>query len=103
MKLGRRGRTQNDQHFLALVVLLKCYQRPRSFPKLTDVPAIVVDHVRGKLDLADDVNAEADAERTGKRHRQFVRDRLGVKYPPAAVRARRRSAKRCSQRTTRPT
>ncbi|MGW3471857.1 hypothetical protein ACWDKQ_26100 [Saccharopolyspora sp. NPDC000995] len=51
------------------MVLLKCYQRLGYFPKLTDVPAIVVDHVRGKLDLADDVNAEADAERTGKRHR----------------------------------
>lgn len=82
-----RGRTQNDQHFLALVVLLKCYQRLGYFPKLTDVPAVVVDHVRGKLDLADGVKAEADAERTGKRHRQFVRDRLGVKCTPAAVRA----------------
>lgn len=82
-----RGRTQNDQHFLALVVLLKCYPRLGYFPKLMDVPAVVVDHVRGKLDLADGVKAEADAERTGKRHRQFVRDRLGVKYTPAAVRA----------------
>jgi hypothetical protein len=82
-----RGRTQNDQHFLALVVLLKCYQRLGYFPKLTDVPAVVVDHVRGKVDLADGVKAEADAERTGKRHRQFVRDRLGVKHTPAAVRA----------------
>jgi hypothetical protein len=37
--------------------------------------------------LADEVKARADAERTAKRHRQFVRDRLGVKYTPAAVRA----------------
>jgi TnpA family transposase len=82
-----RGRTQNDQHFLALVVLLKCYQRLGYFPKLADVPAVVVDHLRGELGLADEVKAEADAERTGKRHRQLVRDRLGVKYSPAAVRA----------------
>ena len=59
-----RGRTQNDQHFLALVVLLKCFQRLGYFPKVTDVPAVVVDHVRGKLDLADGVKAQADAERT---------------------------------------
>jgi hypothetical protein len=45
-------------------VLLKCYQRLGYFPKLRDVPAVVVDHVRGKLDLADGVKA-ADAERTG--------------------------------------
>jgi Domain of unknown function (DUF4158) len=81
-----RGRTQNDQHFLALVVRLKCYQRLGYFPKLAEVPVMVVDHVRGKLELARDVAAVADAERTGKRHRQFVRDRLGVKYAPAAVR-----------------
>lgn len=82
-----RGRTQTDQHFLALVTLLKCYQRLGYFPKLIEVPHVVLDHVRGKLGLADDVAAEVDAERTGKRHRQFVRDRLGVKYTPAAVRA----------------
>ena len=81
-----RGRAQNDQHFLALVVRLKCYQRLGYFPKLAEVPVMVVDHVRGKLELARAVAAVADAERTGKRHRQFVRDRLGVKYAPAAVR-----------------
>ena len=81
-----RGRTQNDQHFLALVVRLKCYQRLGYFPKLAEVPVVVVDHVRGKLELAGNVAAVADAERTGKRHRQFVRDRLGVKYAPATVR-----------------
>lgn len=48
---------------------------------------VVVAHVRGQLGLAEDVAAEADAQRTGKRHRQFVRDRLGVKYTPATVRA----------------
>lgn len=51
------------------------------------MPVVVVAHVRGQLGLAEDVAAEADAQRTGKRHRQFVRDRLGVKYTPATVRA----------------
>lgn len=65
---------------------MKCYQRLGYFPKLADVPAVVVDHVREKLGLAEDVAAEADAVRTGKRHRQFVRDRLDVKYEAARVR-----------------
>lgn len=81
-----RGRTQSDEHFLALVVRMKSYQRLGYFPKLADVPTVVVDHVRDKLELAQEVAAEADAERTAKRHRQFVRDRLGVKYTPAKVR-----------------
>lgn len=55
-------------------------------PKLADVPAVVVDHVRGRLGLGGDVAAEADAVRTGKRHRQFVRDRLGMKYEAVRVR-----------------
>jgi hypothetical protein len=68
------------------VVRLKCYQRLGYFPKLADVPAVVVDHVRGQLGMAEDVAAEADAVRTGKRHRQFVRDRLKMKYEAARVR-----------------
>ncbi|MFE3453963.1 hypothetical protein ACFXJ8_34060 [Nonomuraea sp. NPDC059194] len=32
------------------------------------------------LELADAIVAETDAGRTAKRHRQFLRERLGVKY-----------------------
>ncbi|MCO6003921.1 DUF4158 domain-containing protein [Actinoallomurus purpureus] len=74
-----RGKTQNDQHLLALVVRLKSYQRLGYFPKLTDVPAVVVDQVRSVLGLPDELAAETDADRTAKRHRQFVREHLGVK------------------------
>jgi hypothetical protein len=56
------------------------------FAKLADVPATVVDHVRGVLELSDTIVAETDAERTAKRHRQFVRERMGVKYEAARVR-----------------
>ncbi|WP_220448267.1 DUF4158 domain-containing protein [Nonomuraea diastatica] len=68
------GKTQSEQHLLALLVRLKCYQRLGYFAKLTDVPAAVVDHVRGVLELPDAVVAETDADRTAKRHRQFVRE-----------------------------
>jgi hypothetical protein len=40
-----RSKTTTEQHFLALVVLLKCYQRLGYFPKLLDVPVVVVDRV----------------------------------------------------------
>jgi Domain of unknown function (DUF4158) len=81
-----RGKTLHEQHLQALLVRLKCYQRLGYFAKLTDVPDAVVDHVRGVLELPDAVVAETDADRTAKRHRQFVRERLGVKYEAARVR-----------------
>jgi hypothetical protein len=81
-----RSKTQHEQHLLALLVRLKCYQRLGYFAKLADIPAAVVDHVRGVLELPEMVVAATDAGRTAKRHRQFVRERLGVKYEAARVR-----------------
>jgi TnpA family transposase len=81
-----RGRTQSDQHFLTLVVRLKCYQRLGYFLNLAAVPAVVVEHVRTQLGLSEDVAPVAEAERTAKRHRRFVRDRLGVAYTAGRAR-----------------
>jgi TnpA family transposase len=81
-----RGKTTTDQHFLALAVRLKCYQRLGYFPKLGEVPEVVVGHVRGKLGLPEGTAAEVDADRTAKRHRQFIRERLRVVYEPVKVR-----------------
>lgn len=53
-----RGRTQDLQHLLALIVWLKSYQRLGYFPKVEDVPPVVVRHVRGVLGLAEDVELE---------------------------------------------
>lgn len=74
-----RGRTQDERHLLALAVWLKSYQRLGYFPKVEDVPAVVVDHVRG----AQDVELERSASRSAKRHREFVRTHLGVTYEAA--------------------
>jgi hypothetical protein len=81
-----RGRTQDPQHLLALVVWLKSYQRLGYFPKLDEVPEAVTRHVRGLLELDDDVDLERAAARSAKRQRQFVRDRLRVVYEPGRVR-----------------
>jgi hypothetical protein len=80
------GKTQSDAHCLALVVGLKSYQRLGYFPKLDIVPAVVIDHVRATIELPEDVKAETDADRTGKRHREFVRTCLGVQYEAGKVR-----------------
>ena len=82
-----RSKTTTEQHFLALVVLLKCYQRLGYFPKLADVPPVVVEHVRGKLEQTETVEAVHESDRTLWRHRDFVRTKMDVKYTPAKVRA----------------
>jgi hypothetical protein len=81
-----RSRTQDPEHLLALAVLLKSYQRLGYFPKLDDVPSVVVRHVRGCLGLGLEVEFGPAAERTGKRHREFVRARMKVTYDSARAR-----------------
>ncbi|MFE2872399.1 DUF4158 domain-containing protein [Embleya sp. NPDC059259] len=81
------ARTQTQANGLSLLVLLKSYQRLGYFPKLPDVPPVVVDHVRGVLGLGAEVLAGHDAERTLSRHRELVREFLGVTYEPAKVAA----------------
>jgi hypothetical protein len=50
------------------------------------VPAVVVDHVRGYLELGGDVAAVFDSPRSLWRHRDFVRSRLGVVHDAAQAR-----------------
>ena len=81
-----RGKTQDDQHLLALLVWLKAYQRLGYFPKLKDVPAVVAEHIREVVGLPEGVVLEDAAERSAKRHRSFVRKRMGVTYDAVRVR-----------------
>jgi Domain of unknown function (DUF4158) len=50
------------------------------------VPPVVVRHVRGALGLGEGVELERAAVRSAKRHREFVRKRMGVTYDGAGVR-----------------
>lgn len=81
-----RERTRSPQHLLALVVLLKSYQKLGYFPDLFDIPLGVIEHVRGYLFLGADVEPNHDSERTAQRHRGLVREHLGVVYDQEAVR-----------------
>lgn len=82
-----RGLARPLEHLLTLVLLLKCFQRLGYFPKLDDVPEVIVAHVRGCLGLPDEVRAAHDSDRTLWRHREFVRPRLRVVYEPERARA----------------
>lgn len=75
-----RGKARSAEHLLALVVLLKSYQKLGYFPDLDEVPPLVVEHVRGLLELGEDVEPRHDSTRTAARQRDFVRERLGVVY-----------------------
>ncbi len=68
------------------MVWLKSYQRLGYFPKVEDVPSAVVRQVRDALGLAGDVELEQVADRTAKRHREFVRARIKVTYDAVRVR-----------------
>jgi hypothetical protein len=61
-------------------------QRLGCFPDLVEVPNSVVEHVRGCLGLVAGVELVCESPRTAERHREWVRQRLGVVYDPPAVR-----------------
>jgi hypothetical protein len=75
-----RELTRSPEHCLALVVWLKSFQRLGYFPDLFEVPIAVVEHVRGYLGMGPGVEPRHDFDRTAKRHRSWVRQRLGVAY-----------------------
>jgi hypothetical protein len=81
-----RGKTTADQTFLVLVIWLKCYQRMRYSPGLDEVSDAVAGHIRTALGLPDSVAVGVEAVRSAARYRDYVRERLGVKYDAADVR-----------------
>lgn len=94
-----RARTTTERHRLALLVLLKCYQRLGYFPNLLKVPCEVISHVRVQVGIEGGVLAVHEAQATAKWHRGLIRERLGVKYQPSEVRALAAAALREAART----
>ncbi|MHA5047880.1 Tn3 family transposase [Streptomyces sp. SD15] len=80
------GGTDGDEHQLALLLMLKSYQRMGCFPVLEDVPEMVVDFVRRQVELPEGTLPVYRAERTAKHHRGLVRKRVGVKYDQVKAR-----------------
>ncbi|MGW5105935.1 DUF4158 domain-containing protein [Nocardia sp. NPDC004123] len=95
-----RSHTTSEVHVLVLLVWLKSYQRLGYFPKLADVPEVVVAHVSSAAGLGSEVAAvERDSPRTAKWHRQLIREYFGVVYEPARVRAVAEAAIRAAAQT----
>ncbi|WP_405680578.1 MULTISPECIES: DUF4158 domain-containing protein [unclassified Streptomyces] len=72
------GQVRSDNHLLALMVQLKCFNRMGYFPRLDDVPEAVVAHIRRDLGLGEDVAAVYDSDRTRGHHRMLIRRRSEV-------------------------
>lgn len=70
---------RSETHLLALVVLLKSFQRLGYFPKLEDVPPASVSHLRSYLHLKPEVGPGYEEARTLYRHHRAIRDFLSVK------------------------
>ena len=81
-----RERTDGDEHLLAMAVLLKSFQRMGRFPKLTEVPEAVVDHVRRCLELNEATALGYLSPRTAESHRRLIRQRVNVAYKPGKAR-----------------
>ncbi len=80
------GRTESDEHQLALLLMLKSYQRMGCFPKLGEVPDMVADFVRRALNLPEGTRATHASGRSAEQHRALVRQRVGVRYDAARAR-----------------
>ncbi|MBT2401420.1 Tn3 family transposase [Streptomyces sp. ISL-100] len=80
------GQTDSDGHQLALLLALKSYQRMGCFPKLVEIPDMVVDFVRRAVELPEGTLPGYASERTAAQHRTWVRRRTGVHYDKAKAR-----------------
>ncbi|MFI5652862.1 Tn3 family transposase [Streptomyces anulatus] len=80
------ARTSSDGHQLALLVLLKSYQRMGCFPRWEEVPETVADFVRRAVELPEGLVAGHGADKTAKNHRSLVRQRVGVTYDAGQAR-----------------
>lgn len=70
---------RSPTHLLALVTLLKSFQRLGYFPKLEEVPPGIVNHLRSCLHLRPEVAPGYDEVRTLYRHHRAIRDYLRVR------------------------
>ncbi len=71
--------TQGTSHIFNLIVLLKSFQRLGYFPKLSDIPNPLINHIRGCLKLPPEIVLGYEKSKTMYRHRSAIREYLKVK------------------------
>src|SRR5215470_2801864 len=77
--------TRFANHQLTCLVLLKTFQRLGYFPRLSDVPVMIVHYLRSVLRCGEDVAVGFPEPRTLYRHHRLIREYLGVTAYSAAA------------------
>ncbi|MCX5434860.1 DUF4158 domain-containing protein [Streptomyces sp. NBC_00569] len=78
--------TDSDSHQLALLLALKSYQRLGRFPRAEEYSDSVVDFTRRAVELGEEAELPALAEKASKNHRSLVRRLLQARYAPDQAR-----------------
>jgi hypothetical protein len=81
-----RSQSRSDEHTLALLLGLKCFQRLGYFPRGDQLPKAVVERVHGSVRLPRASVLDV-AQRTAEWQRALVRDRVGALLDPARARS----------------
>ena len=74
-----RSATRGEGSMLGFLVMLKSFQRLGYFPRPEDVPEAVVSHIRSRLWLPAEEAAPDAPRRSRQRHRDHIREHLGVR------------------------
>lgn len=90
---------RSEENLVALVVLLKSFQRLGYFPNVGDIPDEVAAHVAGHLGAASTGLRASGLARTLVRYRRLIRDRTGVVHDPPRARAAAEQTIRAAART----
>lgn len=70
--------TRGQTNFFNLIVLLKTFQRLGYFPKPSEVPIKIINHIRSCLKLPEEIAFGYDNSKTMYRHRGSIREYLKV-------------------------
>ena len=70
--------TKGQGNIFNLIVVLKAFQRLGYFPKLSDIPNPIVNHIRSCLKLPNEIVLGYDNSKTMYRHRTAIREHLQV-------------------------
>lgn len=65
--------TSGQGNYFNLIILLKTFQRLGYFPRLSEIPTQLVEHIRHSLNLPDEMKLGYDQNRTLYRHKKVIR------------------------------
>jgi hypothetical protein len=74
-----QANTRTSSNAFCFLALLKCFQRLHYFPSLSEIPTVIIDHLRSCLQVRPDLPLAYENERNIYRHCATIRDYLGFK------------------------